>query len=799
MSFSAEQWQQVQMMAASADVPTDRRPRRRGQGQETVEHIIGGYRTLRILGHGGMSDVYLAIPQDGGFRRQVALKVFHGATDAHELIRRFRSERQILASLDHPGIAKLLDGGTTEDGRPYLVLEHIEGTPIDQYCDHHRLTIRQRLELLLEVCSAVQYAHRNLVVHRDIKPSNILVTSEGVPKLLDFGIAKLLNPNLFPHTVERTQTDVRPMTPQYASPEQLLGHSVTTVSDVYSLGVLLYRLLAGRLPFAISRYRPAELDRMLAGVEPTKPSVAVGEVLEDWDSSTPRSPQWVSLARSVQAQQLRRSLSGDLDRIASMALRREPARRYASVEQLSDDLRRHLDGLPVRARPDTFVYRLSKFLSRNRVAVGLVATVAGLLSLFALTVYFQGQQIARERDLVAIERDKAQQVANFMVELFQVADPGEARGNTVTVREVLDRGAFRVGQDLQDQPEIQATLMHTIGRVYASLGLYDPASDLLRSALQHRRAVPSGDVREVAASAYELARLCMVRGDYAEALELARSAADQQVLIDPQHPDTQASLLLLGHLHREVGDFETSLGHYRSVLREEVPRSPELEQQALQGMAMVSHFQGHYAEALQLYQRIETLQRQVPGLDRFARVQHGLGVLYRDLRQWDKARQYLLESHGVRSELLGPKHHLTVSSHVSLGRLEMIQGHHQEAIEIFEGAIEDTRAFFAESSGDTLTLARLAAAYTDLAGLLQQQGDAARAEELLLESLRLMEPITRDSQVVWFLDAHVRALLLLGRAEEAQPMAERLLASGWVDFGFRDLCWRHGIKPPPRP
>lgn len=754
-------------------------------GQPVRQHtLIGPYRVVRQIGQGGMSDVYLAASEDGGFRRQVAIKIVHGEAQGEHLMRRLKSERQILASLEHPGIAKLLDGGTMDDGRPYLVLEYIEGTPIDRYCDTHGLGIEERLGLVLKVCAAVQYAHQNLVVHRDIKPSNILVTRDGEPKLLDFGIAKLLNPGLFPHTVEQTLTDIRPMTPPYASPEQLMGQPVNTVSDVYSLGVLLYKLLVGRLPFAFSRLRPQELERMLSGEEAVKPSLAVRVALEPEDRDPPwgGGPQWS------------RRLRGDLDNIIAMALRREPRRRYASAEKLGDDLRLHLQGLPVLARKDTFGYRMGKFLRRQRIPVSLVGSITLLVVAFAVTAIFQGRQIAEERDRVALERDKARQVSDFMVGLFQVADPSEVRGNSVTVREVLDRGALKVGRELPDQPEIQATLMHTIGRVYGSLGLYDPAVDLLEEALDTRRSSGAADDREIAASAQELARLRIARGEYDEASAGARLAVQlYSQAVGLQHPETQASILLLGHVHRDLGEFEASTTQYQTILQQEPEADVAVRREALFGMATVSQFQGRHGEALSYYGRIEAMASGTPWGERQDIVRHGLGVLHRDLGQFEESRRHLEASYRARRRKLGPHHHLTVSSHLSLGRLALLEGKDEEAIEIFERSIENTRSFYNESSGDPLTLARLAAAYTDLASVLQLQGQTERAEALLRRSVDIMEPITERSRMVWFLDAHVRALLLLGRLDEARPMAEDLLRRGWVQFAFRDLCRRHGM------
>ncbi len=332
---------------------------------------IGPYRILREIGRGGMSVVCLATRDD--LRRRVAVKVMKRGMDSAEILRRFLGERQILANLDHPSIARLYDGGTTAGGLHYFAMEYVDGVPIDEYCDRRQLQVGARLDLFRRICAAVSYAHQNFVVHRDIKPSNILVTGDGMPKLLDFGIAKLLDPRST-EAPEPTVAWMRLMTPNYASPEQIRGEAVTTATDVYSLGVLLYRLLTGRLPHRFETGLPQEADRVFAGSRPLKPSVAVLR------PSGRCTPEETSRERGTQPAQLARALQGDLDRIALMALRVRPQERYRSVEQLAEDLRRSQAGLTIAARADSLGGRARSFLGRNKIQAAVALTVAGLVA-----------------------------------------------------------------------------------------------------------------------------------------------------------------------------------------------------------------------------------------------------------------------------------------------------------------------------------------------------------------------------------------------------------------------------------
>jgi serine/threonine protein kinase/Tfp pilus assembly protein PilF len=350
---------------------------------------IGAYRIIREIGRGGMGAVFLAIRDDDEYQKQVAIKLVKRGMDTDLILRRFKNERQILASLEHANIARLLDGGSTVEGLPYLVMEYIEGTPIDRYCDNEKLSTSERLKLFRQVCSAVHYAHQNLVIHRDLKPSNILVTADGTPKLLDFGIAKLLTPGLDFRTMDATETALRMMTPNYASPEQVRGESITATSDVYSLGVMLYELLTGHRPYRLKHSSAKEILQAVLDEQPEKPSTVISRLKtsDDGSATTSLTPESVSATREGEVGKLRRKLLGDLDKIVLMSLRKEAARRYLSVEQFSEDLSCHLAGLPIRAHKDSFAYRAAKFIKRNKISSAAALSVALMALLLAVSVY----------------------------------------------------------------------------------------------------------------------------------------------------------------------------------------------------------------------------------------------------------------------------------------------------------------------------------------------------------------------------------------------------------------------------
>jgi feruloyl esterase len=428
-----------------------------GAEDPMVGRQLGDYKIVRRIGQGGMAAVFLAVRADDNYRKEVAIKLVQPGLDTHEQLSRFRNERQTLADLDHPNIVKLLDGGSTTDGLPFLVMDYVEGSPIDDYCDRHKLRIDERLQLFCKVCEAVEYAHEKSIVHRDLKPSNILVTADGIPRLLDFGIAKVLNPQPAAQSLVLTHTGMRCMTPAYASPEQMRGQSITTATDVYSLGVMLYELLTGHRPYRLTQHSPAEIERAICEQEPETPSTAVSRVETDTSSSgvpVTKTPELVSETREGQPDKLQRRLRGDLDNIVLKALQKEPERRYGSVEDFSLDIQRHLQHLPIQARPSTFIYRTSKFIQRHKIEVSaalivilvLVAAVSFIYNTLGLRdrvlggipIAPKGALPARPRARAANGAASARAAAVSCESLAQLHLPD----TTITVAQSVSAGAF---------------------------------------------------------------------------------------------------------------------------------------------------------------------------------------------------------------------------------------------------------------------------------------------------------------------------------------------------------------------
>jgi eukaryotic-like serine/threonine-protein kinase len=717
--------------------------------------FIGPYKIIRELGQGGMGAVFLALRADDQYKKRVAIKLVKRGMDTDYVLSRFRHERQILASLDHPNIARFLDGGATENGLPYFVMEYIEGQPIDKYCDENRLTTIERLKLFQTVCSAVYYAHQNLVVHRDLKPSNIIVTAEGTPKLMDFGIAKLLNPNLYAQTLVPTALTQRLMTPDYASPEQVKGRSITTASDVYSLGVLLYELLTGHRPYQFKSYTQEEIERVICEEQPEKPSTAIGRV-----ETTPSpegatqimiTPEQVSLTREGQPDKLKKKLAGDLDNIVLMAMRKEPLRRYASVEQFSEDIRRHLEGLPCIARKDTFAYRAGKFALRNKIAVAVVAAFIILVVASAVVILNQSIRAARERD-------KAKQVSAFLVELFNVSDPGEARGNMITAREILDKGAQRIERELADQPEVQATLMSTIGQVYVKLGLYEAALPLYEKALQTRLETAGEESVEYAESLNYLGVLYNAKSDYPNAERLFRQAlAIRRRVLGKEHIEVARSLGNLAHTLNGKGDTQEAEPLFREAIamHRKVGGNEQLAT-TLNNFALLLDNTGKYEEAEKLFKESLAMRRKLLGDDHpdVAGGINNLAGLYRRTNALPAAEQLFNESLTIARKSLGAEHPMVATIMNNLAIVLSSMDKKQAAERLYRTSLEIRRKHFGEENIDVAT------SLNNLGLLLYDGGNYAEAEKLYRQALAIHRKLLGDEHRSVAIDLNNLGILL---------------------------------------
>jgi tetratricopeptide (TPR) repeat protein len=657
---------------------------------------VGPYRIVREIGRGGMGAVYLAARADEELDQRVALKLV-GLGSAAEIVRRFRAERQILAHLVHPNIARFLDAGTAEDGRPYFVMEYVEGRPIDEYAG--KLPLRERLALFREVCATVHFAHQNLVVHRDLKPGNILVTGDGAPKLLDFGIAKLLDPGGTDPGL--SELGLRPMTLKYASPEQVRGEPITTASDVYSLGVLLHVLLTGRSPYAAAADDRPALERAILQGETVRPS----EVVEKREEA--------------------RRLAGDLDTIVLRAMDPEPGRRYASAEQLAADVQRYLDGLPVLARKNTAGYRMGKFVRRHKLGVTAAAAMLLLVLGFSVTVTLLWKRAQRERD-------RATAVSGFLEELFAKADPSRSRGETITVREVLDRGRQQIAGGLQAAPETRASLMETMGRVYRSLGLYDQARPLLEESLRIRRRTSGQDPVAVSANEINLALALQEMGKKDEAEPLLHDGLDSL-----RRQGATATL-----------EYAAGLNNLGGLLVQ----------------------RGEPAAAEELFREALSLKQRIPGSgEEVARAYDNLGYLLYGKGDVAAAEPYLRKGLAMRRRLLGGEPHPDLA--ISLNNLASLleaKGERSEAETLYREVLAMRRKLYGNHHP------KVAQSLSNLAFVLLAEGRPAEAEPFAREALAITPPKNPNRAV--FLRHIAAALAGQGKGREAEPLAREALA-----------------------
>jgi serine/threonine-protein kinase len=742
-------------------------------GSGAPEHA-GAFRLLHEIGRGGMGAVYLAERADGAFTQRVAVKVLKRGMDSDAIVARFLRERGILARLEHPGIARLLDGGAANDGRPYFAMEYVEGETLLRWCDERRLPIRRRLDLFERVCRIVQYAHAHLVVHRDLKPANILVTADGEPKLLDFGIAKLISAAPGEDESLATLGDGHIMTPDYAAPEQVRGEAVTVATDVYALGLLLFELLAGRRASSLSKLTPAELERTICATPAVPPSAAISN----------EAGSRLAESRGLRPARLRRQLRGDLDTIVLRALAKEPGQRYASAEALADDVHAFLDGQPIRARPESRIYRARRFVGRNRVAVAATAAVGLALVVGTGLALWQGRVAALERDRAQAEARRAQQVQVFVAGLFEASDPQESRGDEITARELLERGVVRIGEELAGQPESQAELSSVIGGVYLGLGQFERAETLFRSGAELSRTGQAADPARLSRLLHQLGEALTAQGRYEESLVPLQESLRLRRMADPASPESAASFDALGVSHHYAGDLGQAETLYRqafSIFTERLGPAHPSTLATENNLANLMSDRGQFDEAVSLHRRI--LEHSLPIYGEVhPEIAVSLGNLATALRKrglLSEARSTHLRALAIKTQLYGERHPSLSTTRNNLGVTLRSLGQYRQAETLFARVLEDDRASLPADH------AFLAYSLDNLASVQAEQLRTSEALELLdaARTIHLRASGAESPVYAAHLSITARVLEIEGRFAEAATVLDESLAIQRREWG----------------
>ncbi len=697
------------LLAAHADANQLSKPPWTVTADEANSEIktVGPYRLIQELGVGGMGQVWLA-EQTEPVHRRLALKLIKAGMYDASTVLRFQAERQSLAIMEHPAIAKVFDAGATPQGQPYLAMEYVDGLPITHYFDHKKLSIPERLRLFVRVCEGVQHAHQKAIIHRDLKPSNILVTEadgKPLPRIIDFGLAKPSLPHFRGETLF-TQAGALVGTPGYMSPEQADSNvrDVDTRTDVYSLGVVLYELLTGELPFDTKNWKKQSLDEILRQLRETDPQLPSTKISSNRDTAAA-----CAQARDTEPRQLANLLRGDLDWIALKTLEKDRERRYGTPSELAADIERYLENKPIVARPSSRVYRLRKYAQRHRVAVATATAVVLLLFGLAIRESLQARRIARERDRANLEAETAKETADFLVRLFEVADPGEARGKSITANEILDRASQRIETGLDRQPLVRARLQLTMAEVYKGLGLYNSSAHLAeRSWIDRRSALGDADPATLS-SRSELGDSLRFLGKLDEAethlratLESQRTAKGSESL---DFLETEARLGVVDYNKGSLKDADILLLSAVTGLRRlGAPGAPELVD-ALQWLGQTYRDEDKRREALAVQLESLELAQKINGSDHPSTLSalDALGLLYWDLGRLDEAESYLRQSLDASRRVLGANHTDTLTTTLNLGLVLLDRQKYADGETAFRAALEGYRKTLGADHAYTLT------------------------------------------------------------------------------------------------
>ena len=625
---------------------------------------IGHYLIESEAGTGGMGVVYKGKRDDKEFEHKIAIKILKHNFNSEYVLKRFQIERQTLANLQHPNIARLLDGGKSNEGFPYLVMEFIDGVPITQYCDDNKLNTRARLELFRTVCSAVQYAHQNLVVHRDIKPGNVLVNKEGRPKLLDFGIAKLIDRNVKETDNTLTKTGMWNLTPEYASPEQINGENITTRSDIYSLGILLYELITGHQPYKITDATPAGISKIITEEQIDKPSdkfKSIEDISRSDGSIKKITPESISRVRNEKPEKIYQYLKGDLDNIVIKATQKDPERRYNSADQFSEDIKRYLTGLPVIARKDTLAYRASKFVSRHKIGVTLSSLLTLTLITSTILITWQADIAARQRDKAQTEALKFEQVNNFLQEMLSSVDPTEI-GRDVKVYDILEKAAEDIRIDLKNQPDIEASIRSTLGNAYVNLGEYEKGKPQLEKALEINEKLYGENSEQVAKNLHDLGLYFDWIGKYKTADSLyKKSITIFRSVIHKPDKNYAAALNDYAVLRTNYGQYDEAENYLEEALEIFKDFEGGINRDVasvLNNMAIVFHYKDDLAGAEKYYLKAQEIFIKLFGEDHpeVASTYNNLAFVYVDKNELNKAEEYFYKSYRMKLFLKGEDH-----------------------------------------------------------------------------------------------------------------------------------------------